>query len=413
MARNTKRSQAMATFEKCEIDWINSLGRSAQMYYPTCWEEFKDFVGMKGSDILNQRIADIRLREDDTGHWRFEELAKKFYKGLYLKRDPPIPTNTDRMKLAIIQSFFSYHRMPLVFRRGEIEEAVAITKHYEFSIKDLEAAKRHGNAKERWIILGGKSLGQRVNDFLRIKRVDIEPLLSETPPVPIDIVTTKKNLIAHPCLDQDALEAAKDLLATRTDNNPYMLASQNIGDNEPMTDKAVAEAIKRVADIAHRAEPSVFRYRERGEQLRFHNLRVFLNAGLQNAHVDEDLRDYIVGHKLTTTKKAYTSHQRVQAYKESEAYLLLPRVEQLDQRVQALEDMLSPEQKAKFTELGVSITDRITGKRLLKRKEATEKPKKKERKVVPEEEVENHLNHGWEPVMALPSGKVLIEREVE
>jgi hypothetical protein len=182
-----------------------------------------------------------------------------------------------------------------------------------------------------------------------------------------------------------------------------------------MTEQAVGEAIRRVADDAHRADPTVFKYKERGERLRFHNLRVFLNSGLQNARIDPDLRDWMVGHKLSGTKKAYTSHQRVQAYREAEAFLLLPRHEQLDQRVKALEDMLSPEQKEKFRELGVFVGDQKTGKRLFKKKlsEGEIGATRKERKVVPEDEVENHLNHGWNPVMALSSGRILIEREIE
>ena len=417
MARhsNSKRTRAIATFEKCEMNWIGNLGESAQNYYPAYWKEFKDFVGMRGSEIVDKRINDVRLREDDSNHWHFEEIAKKFYRSQYQGRDPPIPTGTDNMKLTVVQSFFAYHRMPLIFRKGEVEESITTQKYYEYSLKDLEAVKRFGNPKERWIFLGGKSLGQRVNDFLRIKRSDIEPLLSEAPPIPFDVPTTKKNLIAHPCLDVDAVEAARDLLATRTDGNPYMLASQNPTDNKPMTEQAVGEAIRRVADDAHRADPTVFRYKERGERLRFHNLRVFLNSGLQNARVDPDLRDWVVGHKLSGTKKAYTSHQRVQAYQEAEAFLLLPRHEQLDQRVKALEDMLSPEQKEKFRELGVFVGDQKTGRRLFKKKLGAEEIRatRKERKIVPEEEVENHLNHGWNPVMALSSGRILIEREIE
>ncbi len=419
MGKNSLRTKALATFEKCEDDWIKSLGESAQQYYPAYWQCFKDFAGLKGSELLDQRINDFKLREDDKGHWRIEELALKYYKSLYRNRDPPIPKGTDAMKLTVVQSFFAYHRIPLVFRKGEAEEAITTEKYYEYSLKDLESAKRHGNAKERWIFFGGKSLGQRINDFLRIKRLSVESLLGETPPTPIDIPTTKRNLIAHPCLDADAVEAAKDYLATRTDSNPYMLPSQNSADNKKMTGKAVAEAIKRVADIAHRADPTVFKYRERGERLRFHNLRVFLNSGLQNARIDPDLRDWMVGHKLSGTKKAYTSHQREQAYREAEAYLLLPRHEQLDQRVQALEDLMSPELKEKFKAGGFTISDQNTGRRLLKHeysekeKEAMMKKVRKERKVVSEDEIENCLNHGWNPVIALSSGKILIERDLE
>jgi len=45
--------------------------------------------------------------------------------------------------------------------------------------------------------------------------------------------------------------------------------------------------------------------------------------------------------------------------------------------------------------------------------EIEENKPKQERKVVTENELENDLNHGWRFVSVLPSGRILIEHEVQ
>lgn len=411
MAKKTKTADLIRSFEHCELSWLDELSKGILSYYPNYWQQFKEHIGItKASEILKQRAEDMQLRRDNPNRWRFEKLAKRYYMSLYKDRAPSLPTSTDRVKLTVVQSFFSHSRMALEFRRGEIKEPVSVRRYYDYSLADLESAKKFGDIKTRWIVLGGKSLGQRIGVFRKLKRAQIAHLLTEQPPVPIDIVTTKRSgVISHPCLDSDALEAARDLIAYLDQidpqkENPYILPGYK---NLPMTEHAIGDAIKRVANIAHAANTRVFRYKERSETLRFHNFRKFLNAALQNAHVDPDLRDWIIGHKLSSTKKAYTTTERIQAYRDAEKYLLLPRYKGIEDRVRVIEEtmsMLPTEQVAKLKEMGI---------RLQKKKDLRDlsKAKIKTRRVVSEEDLENDLNHGWRYIATLPSGKILIERE--
>lgn len=420
----------IATFEPREAEWARA--KSKCKGYPRDWAIFKEWLSdripryfpeLKGqldiaaADILRIRAQDMHLHRDNPARWRFEKIALAYYKSLYEDKD--YASGTDRNKLTCIQSFFSYHRMALVFRRGEVEKPVYETNYYEFTLPDLEAVKKYGDLKERWIFLGGKSLGQRIGDFRRLRVDQIQPYPDEIPPVPIRIKASKKNVWAHPCLDRDASEAARDLIRSREpdDTNPYMLAGYR---GEPMTDYAINTAIKRVAAVAHRANPRVFRLKK-GQRLRFHNFRVFLNSALQRAGVDPDLREWIVGHELAGTKRAYTTHENREAYQLAEAFLLPPMHDSHEERLRALEDRIGREKLEELKQAGYHIigpsgmkvlrkADRITGELPEETKETEEK--RKERKVVDEESLENHLNHGWNPVMALPSGRILIEREI-
>jgi len=397
----------IATFEPREAEWARDKAKCKG--YPRDWVEFKGWLSdripryfpdlkgqleIKGSDIIRIRANDMELHRDNPDRWRFEGIALAYYKSLY--KDKEYPSGTDRNKLTAIQSFFTYHRMQLVLRKRDVEKPVYATNYYEFTLPDLEAAKKYGDLEEHWIFLGGKSLGQRVSDFRKLRVDKIEQYLDDKPPVPLRLPTTKKNVIAHPCLDADALEAARDLIQSRdpNDTNPYMLKGHK---GKPMTGYSINRVIKRVARKAHRADREVFRVKK-GQSLRFHNFRVFLTGAFQRAGVDPDLREWIIGHELGGTKRAYTTHENREAYEKAERYLLLPRPR--------TDLTLTAEQEEKVKALiKVGMLRRSAR---IGESEDTE-PK---RKVVPEEKLENDLNHGWRFVSVLPSGKILIEREI-
>jgi len=410
-------------FDEAEIKWLSEVGASAQRGYPGGWRKFKDFLKAKdlptaGGEILRLRSDDLMLRREDPARWRFDELALEFHNSLWQFSDLRVPTNTDRGYLRTVQSFFGHHRMDFEFKRRSITKPVILQEKYEITLQDLEAAKKFGNPVERWIFLGGKSLGQRVEDFAYIKRATIEPRLNEEAPVPVDIVTHKKPpKIAHVCLDTDALGAAKDLIAYLNANypnsdNPYMLSGKK--KNAPMYQTSINAAIKRVAEVARASDPSLFRWQEKGQRLSFHGFRAFLTGAFQNAHVDPDLREWMIGHELTDTKKAYTTHQRRKAYMDAEGYLLLPKprgdlglTAEQERKVKALVAAGFEERKV----LPLVATGMLR-KEITKPEEIEDEGETKRKvKVIAEDEIENHLNHGWTFVSILPSGKVLIRKD--
>jgi len=421
--------ERLAGFERCELDWLSELSEGVHSYYSLYWQQFKDFVGMKASEILDLRARDLRLLHTDKGRWRFEGLAKRFYRSLYRNRDPPHPTSTDRVKLTAVQSFFSHHRMDLKFKRGELEQPILTTRYYDIRLVDIKEAVKVCSIEEKWIVLGGKSLGQRVGVFAKIRRDEVEPLLEEEPPVPFDVRTHKKNLWAHPCLDRDALEAARELLAIRNgegDSNPYLLKGHG---NRPMTRDAINKAVRRVAEKAHAVNPKTWRYKERGEKLRFHQFRKFLNSALQTAGVVKDVRNYIIGHKLSSTDRAYTADIRRKAYQDAEPYMTVSRTSSPDME-QVKKEMLLEMWREQAKMLGIDpMKVRIEKQKELGREPDMEEEKKALQneirkmtvqasktacagdcqKIVSEKDLPYMLDRGWRVVATLPSGNVVIE----
>ena len=70
-----------------------------------------------------------------------------------------------------IRGFYSYYRMPLMFRRNDsrkLGEKSSTTTDYLFDKEDLAKMALAGNLKERYVLLVGKSVGLRASDFLSL-----------------------------------------------------------------------------------------------------------------------------------------------------------------------------------------------------------------------------------------------------
>lgn len=104
--------ERVATFEPCEAEWAEAKSKSRD--YPRNWMEFKEWLNdpdrvsryfpelkeqseIKGSDILRIRAKDMELHRDNPDRWRFEDIAKAYYRSLYENKDYPSGTVSVRM----------------------------------------------------------------------------------------------------------------------------------------------------------------------------------------------------------------------------------------------------------------------------------------------------------------------------
>lgn len=339
--------------EKLVNDWVESKKPNTARVYRIFWPGFEAFVNMSAKEILGSRMEDVKLHHSDPHRWRWEDIVKKYYKSFYGDKNP---TRTHLKKVDAVRSFFSFYRVKLIFRQKELPKPIPTYTYYEFKLADLASMMEIADPVGKWIVAGGKSLGQRVGIFSGLKREDVEPLLCEEPPITMRIITNKEaGVVAHPCLDIDVIEAAKKLRASRNDENPYMLPGYNGGH---MKEKMINNILKKLTEAAHKLKPVILNFEARKERIRFHCFRQFLNAGLQDSGVDKDLRDYILGHRLDDTSKAYTSTQVRQAYIQAQDRLLFPRfrndtISKVDTRISQMWDLLialTPEAQLKDLE---------------------------------------------------------------
>jgi integrase len=263
-------------------EWLDAFRAkpNTRNTYAVGWRRFIEFTGMIGDQILADRKADTEFRwEGKTLQFRQWMVAEK-----------KLSQNTGRTAAECAEAFFSYHRLPLKFRKSEaatISRAQRKREDYRFNREDLKKMVDVADLTEKYVILVGKSFGLRAGDFACIKRGDLEPYVDREAPISIGVYMTQKETVpAYPFIDADAKPVIKSMLGVmdkegRVDPDERIL---DFKDERPLTD-----ALKRVADRAG--------IKYGNKQVRFHCLRKFLSDHL-SSHMSSEKWKQIIGKSI-------------------------------------------------------------------------------------------------------------------
>lgn len=398
--------------DKATNEWLDAQKRSTRATYGSYWVYFLEYTGLTGDEILDSR------KSDETYEWEKRTLSFK----TWMIREKHLSEKSAASAGATVRSFFSFHRLPLKFRRGEsrrLTEARRKYEDYRFSREDLKLMADVANLKEKYVIVVGKSFGLRAGDFLRITRGDLEPYIDREPPISIgEYPTQKEGVVAYPFIDTDAKLAIKMMLKQmdregRTDPSERMLKYKK--------EIQLSRIVRRVAERAG--------INFGNKRVRFHCLRKFLIDRLAS-HMSTEKWKQIVGKKIS--EGAYVSPDSLRqdyARAMSETCWSYEKINEDELRIKAALDTLRltrriPEERIKQLEKDflkparrreisvdealIQLAQSIAGEFFEYHPNLI---KEKTKKVVSEEQLENELNHGWNFVTVLPSGKILIEKE--
>ncbi len=273
----------------------HSKKTSTENIYYYSWVEFCKFTGLTGDQILASRREHNRLPEDNPQRVYWEKKVVEFR--AHLDTNPDFKGRTPVSYVTGIRSFFSFNRTELKFIRTEtdlLNEQTPFYEDYRFSRSDLKRMADVANLEEEYVIVAGKSLGLRVEDFMRLTRGKLEPYLDREPPIFIgEIVTQKEKAKAFPFIDSDAKPVIQKIIAhmdvegRRNPNERILIYSDNI---------APTRALRRVAERAGIKTGS--------QRVRFHCLRKFLSDHL-SSHMSDSKWKQVVGKKID--ERAYIS----------------------------------------------------------------------------------------------------------
>jgi integrase len=403
MARGITREK----FDETTEAWLTSQKKTTETAYAHQWKYFVEFTGQSGSEILASR------KEDKSFYWEGKVLEFKTWLAETKKFSP----YTARSGAQAARAFFSYYRLPLMFRKQDttkMSKATRLKEDYRFSIDDFAKMFAVADLEEKYVLTAGKSFGLRAGDFLRIAKGDLEPYIDNEPPISIgEYSTYKEEVKAFPFIDIDAQPIIKLMLEKmtregRTKPTDRMLSFQD--------EIQLSRTLRRVAEKAGIVTGN--------KQVRFHCLRKFLIDHL-SSYMSESKWKQIVGKKIS--EGAYISpdslredykrsmpeitftkriNEDVQKVAKKEALLALTKamgisetdlagmfrkrkVRTIEEEIDEIEKILEEERGKKPTELdGASGTQRI----------------------VSEEDLANFLSENWKVAAVLPSGNVVIAR---
>lgn len=202
-----------------------------------------------------------------------------------------------------IRGFYSYYRMPLMFRKQEsrkLGEKNRTTTDYLFDKDDLAKMALVGNLKERYVLLVGKSIGLRASDFLSLTYGTLRSLKldSEAPIALGEIATKKERIKAYPFLDSGAIPIVKAWLESHKDAK----------DSDRILDDTEGNLSVILQTLAKKAGMEVINGAVHGKRIRFHCLRKYLIDRI-SAYASESQWKQIVGKAIE--EGAYVSQDQL------------------------------------------------------------------------------------------------------
>ena len=396
-------------------EWLNAQKKSSMPIYKSHWCKFLEFSGLSGDEILAAR------KNDKDYAWEKKTLE---FKGWLSKKG--LSDNSANTGVGSVRSFFSFHRLPLNFRRGErkrLSEAKRKNEDYRFSLSDLQKMCDVANLTEKYVVTAGKSFGLRAGDFLNLRRGDLEPYIDREPPISIgEYYTQKEGVKAYPFIDSDAQPIIKLMLQRRVKEGEAKPTDRIL---DFKNDIELTRTIKRVAE---RANINVG-----NKVVRFHCMRKFLSDHLAS-HMSESKWKQVVGKKIS--EGAYISPDELRKdYARAMAETCFQKetvvskeVAELKAKFEEFKKTLTPEELEAGRRVGI-----IRGRKIkniltpeeeaeIEARDVEEMDKKgiphdcpdgqhcPEFSQIPEAQLLGHLKDGWEIIKELSNGEVIIKR---
>jgi site-specific recombinase XerD len=296
-------------------------------------------TNLTSDDLMAMRKADF-LSENFDQQRRFHREIEKFHKWMIdgsTTRKPYAINSARNMTLGIIQ-FFKYYGC----ETNVSFPMVITTKDFVPTIQQYRDMFNVADLRGRVILSMGLDLGWRISDFLKIEKGSL-PNLNQEPPIRIEAITQKCNIIAKSFLSGESVELLKTYLPTLKPNNRYLFQSNS---HKPLDPETVGDILKGLAQKAKIIIP-------KGKRLRFHCFRKRFLSTCADLKIDVNTAKLLVGKDVESSMLTYLSEvSHRQAFIEIKSVLTLMNgrktvievkdleIEKLKKRIEELESYI-------------------------------------------------------------------------
>jgi len=239
-------------------------------------KKFCEWYGKSAEEILELRKDDLTQRTDENlieyrnRAARFEREIEKFHS--YLLNHHTI--NSARNYTLGVRQLFRYYEMGIRFRAGsKVSKTVKTTRSFPLTIEHVRAMFKVADLRERVILSMATDLGLRIGDFIKLRKTDL-PALDQEPPISLDLMTDKEDVVAHGFLSQETVDLLKVYLPTLEKKNGNIHLFPSNGESH-ISDEWMNRLLQRLADKAQ--------IDMNGKDLTFHCFRkMFLSAAIDS-----------------------------------------------------------------------------------------------------------------------------------
>jgi integrase len=269
---------------------------------------------MTADEVLAQRIQDT-ASPNRRIQKRFESLLRQFLAYEKTKNYAPLTLQTI---FASIRSFFEIHEYPLMMRKsdyptGDSNGAKRATK--EQILKALEFKARNKSTTTA-LIMTLKDSALRVSD-MRLLKCDILLDNPDADIIPIQRITQKTKLLAKTFIGEEAMTALKAYLDDRRRGSravePEIITRESPLFRTWLRGKAKPMSRMNMSTLVRNAFLSAGIKR-----VSAHSLRRYYQTAMEEANVNVNWIDQMLGHELVNCRGAYskpTDEQLEESYR--------------------------------------------------------------------------------------------------
>src|SRR4030067_1201106 len=148
-----KKPQAEWEKEPYVIEWLSKVGERTQKNYRERYPKWLNFIQMSPTEQFKKRIADLQNTNPKIRGF-FEDKTVEF-KNLLISQN--LRASSVTCTLTPVLSFFSAHRVPLRFKRGELKVETRtedkVVREWIPDNQQMKQVYQHGDIRDRSLLL--------------------------------------------------------------------------------------------------------------------------------------------------------------------------------------------------------------------------------------------------------------------
>lgn len=277
----------------------NARSKATYKMYKRGIRLFEEYYQKSADKILEERKQDV-LSDDFQRTRRFAREIEKFYNWLVEKG---YSENSARTNCQGIMQFFRFYGFPIALEpKSKVSRTTVSTKTWIPSIDDLRKMFNVADLRAKVILSLGLDVAWRVNDFLQIKKSDID--LTKKPPIPIERITEKQKILSSTFVSSETVELLKAYIPTLPKDNDYLFPSKR-RPKQPLDEESIYKILRKLARKAKVKIPE-------NKRFTFHSLRKRFLSTCYSLGIDSEISKLLVGKSIGSSTETYLYDVKLQ-----------------------------------------------------------------------------------------------------
>ena len=322
------------------IEWLNKVSERTQKNYRERFPKWLTFVGMTPTEQIQRRFKDLQSQNPKERGF-FEDKTVEFKNALITQNLRP---SSVTCTLTPVMSFFSAHRVPLRFKRGELKVETRtedkVVREWIPDNQQMKQVYQHGDIRDRSLLLVLYQSGFSETDVSALNIEDLPEIDKCEGHYPITMHREKTDVLQRTCLSEEAVHDIKEMLKER-ENSEQLKPDENSRTplfisqkGERLTTRFINDAIKCMVEKTYGTEQS--------EKFKTKSLRDAYNDALLRANLTQEIKDTLFGHKREGAREKYAIGQAtiIDAYNKAFQFLTVNHGTQARKDIETMRDQV-------------------------------------------------------------------------